>query len=85
MGLVDHSDRRILLAEIDRLTAECEATRKQTHRARDALLKVVDELTAERDTLRAQLDKVRAAIAPQCLECMIGEHEALTAHEVYRR
>jgi hypothetical protein len=45
----------------------------------------IDDLRAEVATLRAQFDKVRAAIAPQCLECLTGEHEALTAHEVYRR
>jgi hypothetical protein len=71
-----------LRAQLDNALGEREPERSYqraySSEVRDALVEVNAHL-------HAQLDKVRAAIAPQCLECLTGEHTALTAHEVYRR
>jgi hypothetical protein len=83
-------------AEVDRLTAEVDTLRAQLDKVRGERepersyqraysSEVRDALVEVNAHLHAQLDKVRAAIAPECLECLTGEHEALTAHEVYRR
>jgi hypothetical protein len=81
MSLVSDGDRHALIATVERLHAEVETLRAQ----RDGLEHAHSEAMQACGSLRAKLDKVRAAIAPQCLECLTGEHTALTAHEVYGR